>query len=112
MAILDDEIMQDALQDAETIEFIRQLIPQEMKDKYDDDLLYYFYDLIIEHLSESGMLESEPDEEGIVEINLEDIAKHLQEKAAKEKMGNFPIEELLLIVDAALSCDDEFEDEE
>lgn len=111
MAILDDELMQDAQYDAEVIAHVRQQIPQELKENLDDDTLYYFHDLIEEFLADSNMLDAEPDEDGFVEIDIEEIAKHLQKKATKEGVGNFTIDDLLFVVEAELSFGDDFEEE-
>lgn len=110
MAILDDELIQDAQYDADVIAHVRQQIPQELKESFDDEALYYFHDLIEEFLAESDALDAEPDEDGFVEIDIEDIAKHLQKKAAKEGMGNYTLEDLLFVVEAELSYGDDFEE--
>lgn len=110
MAVLDDELMQDVQHDAEVVAHVRQQIPQDLKETFDDETLYYFHDLIEEFLAESDVLDAEPDEEGFVEIDIEDIAKHLQKKAAKEGMGNFELEALGFVVEAELSYGDDFED--
>lgn len=110
MAVLDDELLQDAEYDAAVIEHVRQQIPQELKDKTSDDQLYYFHDLIEEYLAESDVLEAEPDEDGFVNVDIEDIAAFLQKKAAKEDVGNYTIDELLFVVEAELSYGDDFEE--
>lgn len=110
MAVLDDELMQDAQYDADVVAHVRAQIPQELKETFDDDTLYYFHDLIEEFLADSDVLDAEPDEEGFVEIDIEEIAKHLQKKAAKEGIGNFSAEDLLFVVEAELSFGDDFED--
>lgn len=111
MAILDDELMQDAALDAAIIEHVRNNISQEMKQSYTEELLYYFHDLIEEYLAESDILDSEADEEGYVNIDLEAIAQHLHQQAKKDKMGTFSEEELLLLVEAELSYGDDFKEE-
>lgn len=110
MAVLDDELMQDAQYDAEVIAHVRQQIPLELKEVFDDETLYYFHDFIEDFLAESDVLDAEPDEDGFVEIDIEDIAKHLQKKAAKEGIGNFDLEALGFVVEAELSYGDDFED--
>ena len=37
---LDDELLQDAQEDAATVAYIKTHLPQELQDKFDDDLLY------------------------------------------------------------------------
>lgn len=110
MAVLDDELIQDAQYDADVVAHVREQIPQELKETFDDETLFYFHDLIEEFLADSDALEAEPDEDGFVEIDIEEIAKHLQKKAAKEGIGNFSAEDLLFVVEAELSYGDDFED--
>lgn len=110
MAILDDELLQDAQLDAEIIAHVSQLLPQEMKERYDEETLYYFHDLIEDYLAQSGVLEAEPDTEGYINLDLETLAEYLVEQARKDKMGEFPSEELIILCEAELSFGDEFED--
>lgn len=110
MAILDDELILDAQLDAEIVAHVRAQLPQEMKERYDDELLYYFHDLIEEYLSDSDILDGEADADGFVSVDVEDIANYLHKQARKDKMGEYPTEELLLLADAELSFGDDFED--
>ena len=55
MGLEDDFLLADA-DDEKTIEYIKNYLPQELKEKFTDDELYYFLDLIDEYYSESGIL--------------------------------------------------------
>ena len=70
MGLEDDFLLNDA-DDEKTIEFIRNYLPQELKEKFSEDELYYFLDLIDEYYSESGILDVQPDADGYVDIDLE-----------------------------------------
>ena len=48
MGLEDDFLLADA-DDEKTIEFIKNYLPQELKEKFSDDELYYFLDLIDEY---------------------------------------------------------------
>ena len=50
---LEDDFLKDDLDDEKTIEYIKNYLPQELKEKYSDDEFYYFLDLIDEYYSES-----------------------------------------------------------
>ncbi len=104
---LDEELMLDAQEDAAAVEFMKTHLPQELQEKMNDDLLYYFLDLIIEYYTESGILDAEPDKDGYVEIDEEAIAQHLAKKAKKEGMGDFTAEELLFVVQAQMDFEEE-----
>ena len=88
MGLEDDFLLADA-DDEKTIEYIKNYLPQELKEKFTDDELYYFLDLIDEYYSESGILDAQPDEEGYVNIVKE---------AKKDEMGEFDPEEILFVV--------------
>ena len=60
---LEDDFLKDDLDDEKTIEYIKNYLPQELKEKFSDDEFYYFLDLIDEYYSESGILDVEPDED-------------------------------------------------
>lgn len=104
---LDDELLQDAQEDAATVAYIKTHLPQELQDKFDDDLLYYFLDLIVEYYAESGVLDATPDKDGFIELDEEEIANYLVKKAKKEKMGDFSPEDLLFVVQAQMDYEDE-----
>lgn len=111
MSSFDDELLQDAQDDAKAVAFIRTHLPQELQEQFDDELLYYFLDLIIEYYAESGILDGQADKDGFIEVDEDAIAAYIAKKAAKEKMGNFSPEDLLFVVQAQLDFEDEFEDE-
>lgn len=106
---LDEELMQDAQEDAAAVEYIKTHLPQELQEKYSEDLLYYFLDVIIEYYSESGILDAQPDKDGFVEIDEEAVASYVAKKAQKEKMGIFDPEELLFVVQAQMDFEEEQE---
>ena len=47
MDSLEQELLQDAEDDARTVEFIKNYLPQEVKDKFTDEELYYFLDVFV-----------------------------------------------------------------
>lgn len=110
MAVLDNELLADAEHDAAVIAHTQSILSQEMKEKFNEELLYYFHDVLEDYLADSDILEGEPDEEGYVNVDLEAIASHLLHQAKKDKMGEFTAEELLLLAEAELSYGDDFEE--
>jgi hypothetical protein len=94
----ENDFLLDDNDDEKTIEFIRNYLPQELKEKFSDDELYYFMDVMDEYYAESGILDAEPDEEGFVNIDLEEVAKYIVKEANKDKIGEFDPEEILFVV--------------
>ena len=83
MGLEDDFLLEDA-DDEKTVEFIKNYLPQELKEKFEDDELYYFLDLIDEYYSESGILDAQPDNDGYVNIDLEEVVAYIVKEAKKE----------------------------
>lgn len=95
---LEDDFLLDDVDDEKTIEYIKNYLPQELKEKFSDDELYYFLDLIDEYYSESGILDAQPDAEGYVNIDLEQVADYIVKEAKKDEMGEFEPEDILFVV--------------
>lgn len=97
MGLEEDFLLSDA-DDEKTVEFIKHYLPQELKEKFDDDMLYYFIDLIDDFYAESGILDVQPDEDGYIVIDLEAVADYIVKEAKKDEMGEFDPEEILFVV--------------
>ena len=95
---MSDEFLKDDIDDEKTIEFIKNYLPQDLKEKFSDDEFYYFLDLIDEYYVESGILDAQPDADGCVEIDLEKIVEYIVKEAKKDDMGNYDPEEILFVV--------------
>ena len=91
MGLEDDFLLEDA-DDEKTVEFIKNYLPQELKEKFEDD------DLIDEYYSESGILDAQPDNDGYVNIDLEEVVAYIVKEAKKDEMGEYDPEEILFVV--------------
>ena len=80
------------------MEYIRNYLPQEVKEKFTDDDLYYFLDVIYDYYANSGIFDAEPDEEGYVDIDLDEVVDYVIKKAKKEDMGVFEHDDVLFVV--------------
>ena len=107
----DDFLLDDAAEDAKTIAFIRNYLPQELKERFSDEDLYYFLDLIIEYYATSGCLDAEPDEEGYINIDQDEIVDYLLTEAEKDNIGGFSAEELLFVVQGEMEYGNSITDE-
>jgi len=112
MSAIDDELLNEAEEDAREIEFIRNYLPLELKEKFSDDELYYFLDVIIDYYMSSDILNKEPDKDGYVEIDLDEVTDFVVAKAKKEKMGEYEHEDILLVVQAEIEYSEQIEEEE
>ena len=111
MSDFEQDFLQDAEDDARAVEFIKNYLPQEAKEKFTDEQLYYFLDVIIEYYATSGVLEAQPDKDGYIEIDEEKIANHLVEQAKKDNMGDFSFDDLMWVVQGEMEYG-ESQDEE
>ena len=84
MGLEEDFLLADA-DDEKTIEFIKNYLPQELKEKFSDDELYYF-------------LDAQPDEDGYVNIDLEEVVAYIVKEAKKDEVGEYDPEEVLFVV--------------
>jgi DNA-binding GntR family transcriptional regulator len=89
--------------DDEAIKFIRNQIPQELKEKFSDDDLNYLIDLIYEFYEEKGFLDDDDTE---VDIDLDELTAYVVKQAKKDKVGVYTEEEISFVVDAEIAyCD-------
>ncbi len=112
MDSLEQELLQDAEDDARTVEFIKNYLPQEVKEKFTDEELYYFLDVIVEYYSTSGVLDATPDKDGYIEINEEKVVDYIITQARKDKMGDFSAEDVLWVVQGELEYGESLDDED
>ncbi len=99
MTDFEDDLLRDAEDDARTVEYIKSSLPQELKDKFTDDELYYFIDVLGEYYVE--LIETSGNNEEI-DIDVEEVAAYLVKQAKKDQMGNYNAEDLRWVVDAEL----------
>lgn len=112
MSSEDDFLLNDAAEDAKTVAFIKNYLPQEFKGRFTDEDLYYFLDLIVEYYVTSGCLDAEPDEEGYINIDQDEIVEYLLTEAEKDNIRGFSAEELLFVVQGEMEYGNSINDDE
>ncbi|MBR1838072.1 MAG: hypothetical protein IJ786_00765 [Bacteroidaceae bacterium] len=103
----EDELLQDAQEDAFIVSHIQTSLPAEVAARFEEEDLYYILDVCNEYFSESGILESEADDDGFVEIDLTAAAQYVADKARQERDSAYAIEDLELIIEAQLNYGDQ-----
>ena len=88
------------LDDEKTIAFIRERLPQDLKEKYSEDEFYFFLDTIYDYYEKSGILDNDSE---YVDIDINEIANFIAKEAKKCDIGDFDPEELYLIVEGELA---------
>ncbi|MBQ8968124.1 MAG: hypothetical protein IJ064_00100 [Bacteroidaceae bacterium] len=107
----EEELLHDAEDDRQTVEFIKNYLPQDLKQAFTDEQLYYFLDVIVEYYADSGILDTEPDAEGYIDIDIEAITEHLARQAKKDNMGTFSPEDLRWIVEGEMEYAESLDEE-
>lgn len=100
MASIDDELRIDDEENAREIEFIREQLPSELKDKFSEADLLFMLDTIVDYYFESGILEAEPDKEGYIDIDMQAVADHVSKKISEERHLEFDPSEVFFVVQA------------
>lgn len=94
MAVANDDLfLNEAEDDLRTLEFIKNYLPADLKEKFDEDTLLYFLDVIWEYYCDTF---GDTDEE--IEIDTEAVAAHVVKVAQKEGQGVYDPEEVLFVV--------------
>jgi uncharacterized protein (DUF2164 family) len=107
MSDLEEDLMQDAEEDARIVEYIKNYLPSELKETFSDNELYYFLDVIVDYYANSGVLDAEPDKDGFVDIDLDKVVDYVVEQAKKDKVGDFKAEDVLFVVQGEMEYEDE-----
>ena len=97
MGMEDDFLLEDE-DDEKTIEFIKNYLPQDMKEAFSDDDLYYILDLIVDYYTTSGCLDAQPDDEGYINIDQDEIVNYIVKESAKDGMGPFDTDAIFFVV--------------
>ena len=97
MGMEDDFLLEDE-DDQKTIEFIKNYLPQDLKDKFTEDDLYYILDVIVDYYTSSGCLDVQPDEEGYINIDQDEIVNYIVKEAKKDGMGPYDPDDVFFVV--------------
>lgn len=91
--------------DIEAIKFIRNYIPQELKELVSDDDIIYFVDLIYDFYESRGILgqDEEDDQEGTFEFDDEELLDYVVKNASKDEVGQFDKEQIRFIVQGEMA---------
>ena len=106
MGAIDDEILRGAEEDTKEVAFIQDYMGVENRDLFTEEDIYYCLDVLLEYLDN---LNENADDDGFIDIDTEEIAKHIQKKAKKEGMGPYELDALILLIDAELEYNEQLD---
>ncbi|MGL5562637.1 MAG: hypothetical protein ACRDCN_08460 [Tannerellaceae bacterium] len=89
----------------ESVKFIQNYLPQELKGKYSNDDINYVVDLIYDYYESKGFL-NETDEDVDVEIDEDDLIAYVVKNAKKDQVVKLDADDIQHIVQGELAyCD-------
>ena len=92
--------------DDEAVKFIRNYLPQELKEKFSDDDIIYIIDLIYEYYESKGVFDSDDDDKELVEIDEDELIEFVMTNVVKDGVGKYNRDEITFIVQGELEyCD-------
>lgn len=86
----------------EAVKFIKNYIPQEIKDKYTNDDINYIIDIVYDFYESKGLME-ESDNSAIVEIDEDEMVAYVQKQTLKDKIKTFSADDITQIVQGELA---------
>lgn len=90
----------------ESVKFIQNYLPQELKGKFSNDDIYYIVDLIYDFYESRGYLSEDNDDDDMIEIDSEELIEYVVKNSQKDNVGKFDPEAIALIVQGELEyCD-------
>lgn len=100
MADFEEELRLDDEENAREVEYIREVLPADLKEKFCEADLRYMMDTIVDYYFTSGVLEAEAEADGFVDIDLQKVADYVCAKAAEQGQGDFDPAEVFFVVQA------------
>ena len=92
----------DGYDDAASVAFIRNYIPQEMKELLSDDDIVYFVDLIYDYYESRGYMDEDLDEDEAIEVDEDELVEYVVRNARKDGVGKFEPEQIRFVVQGEL----------
>ena len=90
----------------DSVKFIQNYLPQEMKGKFSNDDINYIVDLVYDFYESKGFMNEDPEKDADVEIDEEELIAYVIKNAKKDGVGKFEAEEISFIVQGELEyCD-------
>lgn len=91
--------------DQEAVAFIRNYIPQELKELVSDDDIIYFVDLIYDFYESRGFFADPEDEEEdvVAEFDDEELLDYVVKNAGKDGVGQFSKDQIRFIVQGEMA---------
>lgn len=87
----------------ESVKFIQNYLPQELKGKFSNDDINYIVDLIYDFYESRGYLNDDADDDADIEIDEDELIEYVVKNAQKDGVGKFDPEAIGFIVQGNLN---------
>ncbi|HCC51795.1 MAG TPA: hypothetical protein DEQ30_06840 [Porphyromonadaceae bacterium] len=92
--------------DDDAVKFIKNFLPEELKNKFSDDDINYIIDLIYDFYNTKGFFEEDDDDDKEIEINEDELVAFVVKNALSDGMGKYDANNISLIVQGEMGyCD-------
>ena len=92
-----------AYDDNDSVQYIKDFLPEHIKQKFDDDDLIYIIDLIYEFYESKGLMDDEMDESEDIEFDEDELVAYVTTNALSDGIGKYNAEDIALVIEAELS---------
>lgn len=86
--------------DDEAVAFIKNSLPQDLKEKFSDDDINYIIDLIYEFYESKGFMNGPDDSD--VEFDEDELVRFVVSNAQKDGFGKYEEEEIMYVIQGEL----------
>jgi len=92
--------------DDDSVQFIKNYLPEPVKQKINDDDISYIVDLIYEFYDSKGFLDGEDDEFVDIEFDEDELVAFIISNALSDGIGKYEAEDIALVVQGEMDyCD-------
>ncbi len=88
------------------IDATRKALPEELRNKYNDDDLTIIYDIVWEYYDEKGFLDIDADGDDD-DLNVEDLMNYTRNMLKKDKGNTIDLNDVEALVKAEMTAEDE-----
>jgi len=97
---IEDDLSYD---DNDAVQFIKNHLPEDVRQKYNDDDINYIIDLIYEFYESKGFMDEDVKDETVdVEFDEDELIAFVKKNASSDGVGDFKADDIALIVEAEL----------
>lgn len=86
----------------DSVKFIRESLPEEMKNEFSDDDINYIVDLIYEFYEEKGFL-AEDNKDEFVEFDEDELIEYVAKNVKKDDIRKYTDQQILKIVEGEMA---------